>query len=95
MVGFDRKDSLTLLNEEKRVLMTRELQLAVETAQDTEKYTRTVRALAEREGSVVTDMDLQQLNDARAALLELKKENQHMVGSLGMCLYSIERESEN
>ncbi|KAK4509758.1 uncharacterized protein ATC70_007060 [Mucor velutinosus] len=62
--------------------IAQELQQAIATAEDTEKYTRTVRNLANRERDLMADMIIHRYKDIKSALQQLKKENQAMLSSL-------------
>ncbi|CAO3611745.1 unnamed protein product [Mucor fragilis] len=62
--------------------IAQELHNAIATAEDTEKYTRTVRDLANRERNLVSDMIIYRYKDIKSALQQLKKENQAMLTSL-------------
>lgn len=69
--------------QEKLTLIAQELKNAIATAENTEKYTRTVRDLANRERDLVSDMIINRFKDIKSALNQLKKENQAMLSSLG------------
>lgn len=69
--------------EEKLTSIAQELKNAIITAENTEKYTRTVRELAKKERGLVSDMIIHRFKNIKSALQHLKKENQAMLSSLG------------
>ncbi|KAL9556397.1 hypothetical protein MBANPS3_001887 [Mucor bainieri] len=62
--------------------IAQELHSAIATVEDTEKYTRTVRNLANRERDLMADMIIHRYKDIKSALQQLKRENQSMLSSL-------------
>lgn len=80
---FPTEDILHMLNDKKVLSISQELLLALQTAEDKEKYTKTVRHMAMREGGVITEIDINELNDVKKSLEKLKKDNKKMLSSLG------------
>ncbi|KAG1086544.1 hypothetical protein G6F42_020946 [Rhizopus arrhizus] len=68
--------------QNKLRLIAQDLRNAIATAEDTEKYTKTVRELANRERDLMSDMIIHRYKDIKSALQQLKKENQAMLSSL-------------
>ncbi|KAG2200881.1 hypothetical protein INT46_002081 [Mucor plumbeus] len=81
--------------QEKLTLIAQELKNAIATAENTEKYTRTVRDLANRERDLMSDMIIHRFKDIKSALNQLKKENQAMLSSLGKSGRAIATVSED
>lgn len=82
---FPDEDAFSILNDDKILSIAQQLSTALKTAQDKEKYTRTVRELALREGDVVTELDSDQLNQVKHSLQQLRQDSQQMLNSLGNC----------
>lgn len=80
---FPEEDAYSLLNDDKTLSIAQQLLTALETAEDTEKYTRTVRELALREGNVITELDSEQLDQVKHSLQQLRQDSQQMLNSLG------------
>lgn len=83
------KDELPPLNvdneiEAKMMSVAHDSRMALELAQNKEKYTRTVRNMAVREHNLASDMIVNRLNDVKSSLENLKIDNQQMLNSLGM-----------
>jgi hypothetical protein len=70
--------------EDKIKSIARDSKLALELAQNTEKFTRTVRTMAAREHSLASDMIVNRLKDVKCYLDKLKTDNIQMMNSLGM-----------
>ncbi|CEP17258.1 hypothetical protein [Parasitella parasitica] len=62
--------------------ITQELQDAIIMAEDTEKYTRTVRGMVNKEKDLLLDAITSLFKDDKSALCELQKENEDIVSSL-------------
>lgn len=70
-------------HEMKLMQIAQELKLAVLNAEDTDKYTRTVRHLAFREKELMSNMISNRFKNLKASLQMLRKDNQNMLTSLG------------
>ncbi|KAI8373649.1 PIN domain-like protein [Choanephora cucurbitarum] len=70
--------------ESKLTQIAQELRVAVAIAEDSEKYTRTVRDLARRERELVSDIIVHRSDGLRPALDQLRRDNQTMLQSLGI-----------
>ncbi|KAI9271730.1 PIN domain-like protein [Phascolomyces articulosus] len=68
--------------EKQLVQLATDLNDALELAEDTEKYTRTVRGLSAREHAVMTSMIRDRIEDTDTALQDLQNDNQQMMSSL-------------
>ncbi|KAI8643896.1 PIN domain-like protein [Parasitella parasitica] len=66
----------------RTLAIAQELKEAIIMAEDTEKYTRTVRAMANKEKDAMLDAATSEFKDDKSALYELQKENEDMVSSL-------------
>ncbi|KAI8968309.1 PIN domain-like protein [Mycotypha africana] len=68
--------------EGKLMLFAQELRNAITNSKNTEKYTRTVRALVYREKELIADMVSQEYKNTKSALKRLRRDNQVMLDSL-------------
>ncbi|RCH89788.1 hypothetical protein CU098_009680, partial [Rhizopus stolonifer] len=75
--------------EAKLAQIAQELKVAIIIAENTDKYTKTVRDLANRERDVMADMVIHRFKGIKPALQQLKKDNQAMLHSLEKRSYRI------
>ncbi|KAI9497132.1 PIN domain-like protein [Zychaea mexicana] len=73
--------------EQQLVQLATDLKHALVVAEDTERYTKTVRGLSAREHTLMTSMIRDRIKDTEIALQELKNDNQHMMESLAVDSY--------
>lgn len=70
--------------EHKLALIARDLRTAMMTADDTERYTSTVRNLSKQEHQLMSCLIRERIHSAASVLRHVKDANVHMMGSLGM-----------
>lgn len=70
--------------EYKLALIARDLRTAMMTADDTERYTSTVRNLSKQEHQLMSCLIRERIHSAASVLRHVKDANVHMMGSLGM-----------
>jgi molybdopterin converting factor small subunit len=69
--------------EIKLTQIAQELRIAILNAENTDKYTRTVRDLAFREKELMSNMIISRFKNIKSALQMLRRDNQNMLNSLG------------
>ncbi|KAI8387389.1 PIN domain-like protein [Blakeslea trispora] len=70
--------------ESRLTQVAQELRVAIAIAEDSEKYTRTVRDLARRERELVSDIIIHRSEGLQHALDQLRRDNQAMLHSLAI-----------
>ncbi|KAI9476167.1 MAG: PIN domain-like protein [Benjaminiella poitrasii] len=86
IVSLDKQHEI----EGQLASVAQELRTALQTVEDTEYYTKTVRELARREKALIAEMIMNHFNGTKSALKMLKRDNQAMLFSLGnFCLSTI------